>query len=220
MIRSLILDFDGLILDTETPEVAAWQSIYHQHGQEFPFARWGAIVGGAGVVGFDAASHLAQLVGLTRRIEALREQHQMASSAQTSSAEALPGAVDLILAGKRLGLGLAIASSSPHEWVEPHLNRLGLKQWFDHIVCADDLPPGRTKPHPDLYLKALERLHCGANEAIAFEDSPNGVRAACEAGIFTVLVPNPVTKLLSAEGANLSLPTLAEFDLEGLLANL
>jgi beta-phosphoglucomutase-like phosphatase (HAD superfamily) len=76
---------------------------------------------------------------------------------------------------------------------------------------------GRTKPNPDLFLLALERLKVRAKEAIVFEDSPNGVKAARSAGIFVVAVPNAVTSLLPFENANLTLRSLADLSLSDLL---
>jgi beta-phosphoglucomutase-like phosphatase (HAD superfamily) len=76
---------------------------------------------------------------------------------------------------------------------------------------------GRTKPNPDLFLLALDRLKVRQNEAIVFEDSPNGVRAARSAGIFVVAVPNSVTSQLSIENANLTLSSLADLPLHELL---
>jgi beta-phosphoglucomutase-like phosphatase (HAD superfamily) len=76
---------------------------------------------------------------------------------------------------------------------------------------------GRTKPNPDLFLMALERLRVRKDEAIVFEDSPNGVKAARLAGIFVVAVLNPVTSLLSFENANLTLSSLKDLSLGELL---
>jgi beta-phosphoglucomutase-like phosphatase (HAD superfamily) len=77
--------------------------------------------------------------------------------------------------------------------------------------------PGRTKPNPDLFLLALDRLQVRANEAIVFEDSPNGVQAARSAGIFVVAVPNTVTSRLSIEKASLTLRSLTDLSLHDLL---
>jgi beta-phosphoglucomutase-like phosphatase (HAD superfamily) len=85
------------------------------------------------------------------------------------------------------------------------------------VICADDVGAGRTKPNPDLFLLALDRLQVRKNEAIVFEDSPNGVKAARTAGIFVVAVPNPVTSLLSIEHANLTLTSLTDLSLTDLL---
>jgi putative hydrolase of the HAD superfamily len=124
---------------------------------------------------------------------------------------------ELLSDARQRGLQLAIASSSDHGWVERHLARLGLRERFDVLVCSEDVAPGRTKPQPDLFLKALEVLHIRPSEAIVFEDSLNGVRAARAAGIFVVAVPNHVTALSGVDGADMTLSSLREFRLEKFL---
>jgi len=101
--------------------------------------------------------------------------------------------------------------------VDTHLTRLGLFDRFQYIICADEVSQSRTKPHPDLYLKALDALGICPDEAIALEDSPNGILAAKRAGIFVVSIPNPLTALLKADGADLRLKSLADMSLKELL---
>ena len=216
-IKALLFDFDGLILDTETAEFHVWQSIYREYGQEMKPETWGQVVGGYGISNFDGAVHLAELVGDETDVQQLRTRFRSESDALILQQPVLPGVVDYLTDARRLGLRLGIASSSPHRWVDAHLARLGLADRFDTMICGDDVPPGRTKPHPDLYLKALDALGLKADEAIVFEDSPNGVNAARAAGIFVVSVPNPITKLLKTNGANLALDSLTQISLQELL---
>jgi beta-phosphoglucomutase-like phosphatase (HAD superfamily) len=81
------------------------------------------------------------------------------------------------------------------------------------FVLAANGDAAVAKPRPTLYLRALERLGVAATEAIAFEDSPNGVAAAKEAGIHTVAVPNAVTGTLDLSAADRIVETLLEFEL-------
>lgn len=217
MIKALIFDFDGLILDTESPEVDVWTHIYAEHGFEFPLYEWGRIIGGGGISNFDAADHLSLLSQGRLDPASMRIRHRSGSDALTLKQPILPGVMDYIQEAKRLGLKLAIASSSPHAWVDTHAKRLGIFDHFDHVICSDDVAPGRTKPNPDLYLLALNQLQVRNNEAIVFEDSPNGVKAANRAGIFVVAVPNPITSLLVIDGADLIVRSLSELPLVGLL---
>jgi len=218
MLKALIFDFDGLILDTETPEYLAWQNIYREHGFELPHDEWSKIVGGYGLSNFDAAEHLAQLSQGQLNPVSLRDRHRTESFAAILSSSIMPGVIDLIHESKRLGLKLAIASSSPHTWVDDHAKRLGIFHYFDKVVCADDVGIGRTKPNPDLFLTALNQLQVQKDEAVVFEDSPNGVKAANRAGVFVVAVPNPLTSLLNLGEANLILPSLADLSLSALLS--
>jgi HAD superfamily hydrolase (TIGR01509 family) len=219
-IKALLFDFDGLILDTETPEFRIWQAIYREYGHEMQPELWGQIIGGYGISDFNAADHLAELVGDRLDARRLEARYRSESDALILQQPVMPGVLDYLNAARRLGLYLAVASSSPHNWVDAHLARLGLAHRFNVIICRDDVPPGRTKPHPDLFLKALDAVGVEVDEAIVFEDSPNGVNAARAAGIFVVSVPNPVTALLKTDGANLTLESLAQISLDEMLSNL
>jgi len=217
MIKALIFDFDGLILDTESPEADVWSQIYTEYGFEFPIGEWGTVVGGSGDSNFDAANHLSLLSQGRLDPGSMRIRHRSDSDALTLKQPIMPGVSDYIREAKRLGLKLAIASSSNHVWVDTHAKRLGIFDYFDHVICSDDVGYGRTKPNPDLYLLALKQLQIQKNEAIVFEDSPNGVKAANRAGIFVVAVPNPITSLLVIDGADLIVRSLSELPLVGLL---
>ena len=215
--KALIFDFDGLILDTETPEYDVWHAIYREYGHELAPETWGQIVGGWGASHFDAASSLVELAGDGLNAEELRARHRSESDALTILQPILPGVVDYLDEARRLDLRLAIASSSLHSWVDTHLARLELADRFEAVICADDVPLGHTKPRPDLFLKALDAIGVGADEAIVFEDLPNGVLAAKTAGIFVVAVPNPMTARLNIEGADLTLESLADLSLQDML---
>jgi HAD superfamily hydrolase (TIGR01509 family) len=218
--KALLFDFDGLILDTETTEFLVWQKIYREHGQEMLPETWGQVIGGYGISNFDGAVHLAELVGDGLDLRELHARYRSESDALILQQPVLPGVLDYLDDARRLGLRLAVASSSPHSWVDMHLARLGLADRFDAIICGDDVSPGRTKPHPDLFLKALDALGVKAAQAIVFEDSPNGVSAARAAGIRVVSVPNPITVLLKTDGADLTLDSLARISLQDLLKDL
>ena len=216
-IKALIFDFDGLILDTETPDVHAWEKIYAEYGFQFPLESWAQIIGGTGASTFNAAVHLQSLLSDPLDLDTLQQRQNHLSHSLVDQQVVLPGVMDYLHDAKRLGLKLAVASSSSHAWVDTHAKRLDIFEYFDKVICADDVGIGRTKPHPDLFLKALDELGVRNDEAIVFEDSPNGVRAAHAAGIFVVAVPNSVTSLLAIENANLTLSSLADLSLSELL---
>jgi len=217
MLKALLFDFDGLILDTETPEYLVWKNIYQEHGFELPHDEWGRIVGGYGISNFDAAEHLSLLAQGRLDPVSLRARHRLESDSAIANASVLPGVMDIVHDAKRHGLRLAIASSSPHAWVDPHAKRLNIFHYFDVIVCADDVGVGRTKPNPDLFLLALDQLKVRKEAAVIFEDSPNGVMAANRAGVFVVAVPNPITSTLPIEGADLTVASLSDLSVSELL---
>ncbi|MEB2333477.1 MAG: HAD family hydrolase [Anaerolineaceae bacterium] len=213
MLKALIFDFDGLILDTETPEYLIWKNMYRENAFDFPLEEWNNIVGGRGLSDFNAADHLAHLSQGRLDAASVRARHGVESLAMIHAQPILPGVLEAIRFAKQGGLKLAIASSSSHAWVDNHAKRLGIFDDFDAIICAEDVGAGRTKPNPDLFLVALNRLQTRKEETLVFEDSPNGVEAANRAGIFVIAVPNPVTASLVFDSADLIVESLSELPL-------
>ncbi len=217
MIRGLIFDFDGLILDTELPEFDAWQSVYADHGGALSLDAWAICIGTAPDA-FDPIADLEKQIGRSLDRAALRRQHKARSLSMIHAQPILPGVIDVLTDAKARGLKLGVASTSKRAWVAGHLDRLGLIGYFDCIRCGDDVE--NVKPAPDLYLAALDCLNLAPDEAIAFEDSPNGVLAATRAGLYCVAVPNPVTRRLSLDHAHRQIASLADLSLGRLLAEL
>jgi HAD superfamily hydrolase (TIGR01509 family) len=217
MIQALIFDFDGLILDTESPEVRIWQELFSQYGQEFPLDEWVRTVVGSTVSNLDPVIQLEKLTGQPLDRVALHEQARRTRLAWQASLPPLPGVADYLYSARRLGLRLAVASSSPHTWVDAYLKRLGFYELFDVVICREDA--SRLKPFPDLFLAALSSLRLRPDQALAFEDSPNGVRAAQAAGLRVVGVPNPITARLGPLPAELTLSSLSDLSLQDVLAH-
>jgi HAD superfamily hydrolase (TIGR01509 family) len=215
VIRALVFDFDGLILETETPAYDTWAEIYKEHGQELPLDRWFDYIGREGGF-FDAADHLAALIGEGFDRDAARARRDARKTELIAVLDVMVGVREYVADAKRLGLRLAVASSSSRKWVVGHLERLRLRAEWDAVLTRDDV--ARTKPAPDLYLAAVNALGVAPNEAVAFEDSRNGIAAAKEAGLLCVAVPNALTARMDLSRADLKLVSLAETPLEELLA--
>ena len=214
-VRAFLFDFDGLILDTEVPSRAGWELLYRDHGHELPPEKWALVVGTRDV--WDPMAHLEELVGEPLARTELNER-RYAHELSLIEAEGLrPGIEEYLAAARRHDLRLAIVSSSTRPWIEMHLRRLERVAGWDAILAADH-DAARAKPAPTLYLEALELLGVAADEAVAFEDSPNGVRAAKAAGIFCVGIPNEVTRSLGLDEADLVLDSLADLPPDELLA--
>jgi HAD superfamily hydrolase (TIGR01509 family) len=207
MIRGLIFDFDGLILDTELPGVQCWQEIYQEYGCTFPASAYANSIGTL-PRSFNVYDHLEAQIGRPLDRIALQQWRLQRCTELIEQQSVLPGVEDYLREAKQRGLKVGIASSSSREWVVGHLERLELLSLFDFLSCGDAV--AATKPHPELYLIALSSLQLYPYEAIAFEDSPHGVTAAKAAGIFCVVAPNSVTRQLSLAHADLQLPSLAE----------
>ena len=216
VILALVFDFDGLILDTEEPVYRSWLEVYEAHGEELPFERWVQIVGST-TIGFHPQHHLEERLGRPLPKEVLDRRISRRTELVLANA-LLPGVVQHLDAAHAMGLRLGVASSSTAEWVRGHLARLGILDRFDCLRCRDDVP--NAKPEPDLYLAVLDCLGVNAAEAVAIEDSPNGVAAAKRAGMRCVAVPNTITAKLDLTHADVTLTSLADVTLSQLLARL
>jgi len=215
VIRALVFDFDGLILDTETAEHQAWHEIYAEHGTVLPLDRWLECIGTSMAGLFDPIEQLERQLG--ELVDRTRLRRQAADRARGLLADrsTLPGVTDHIARAGELGLRLAVASSSSRGWVEAHLERLGLGGAFDAIRCSDDVTS--VKPDPELYLAVCRALEVAPSDGIAIEDSPHGIRAAKGAGLYCVSVPNALTRHLSMDEADLVLVSLASLSLDDII---
>ena len=214
-IRAFLFDFDGLILDTETASRAGWEWLYRRHGHELPQEKWAQVVGTTGV--WDPMADLEDLVGAPLERDSLNELRYAHELSLIEAEELRPGIADYLTAAELHGLKRAIVSSSTRPWIDGHLARLERAVGWHAIVTADH-DHERAKPRPTMYLEALDVLHVGADEAVVFEDSPNGVRAAKAAGIFVVAVPNAVTRDYGLDEADLVVGSLADLPPDELLA--
>jgi len=216
VLKAAIFDFDGTILDTESPEYQAWCEVYDAHGHSLDLATWCLGVGTRN--GFDPYEHLEGLIAAPIDRDSVRASVRARKTALGELITLREGVQERLDEAKAMGLGLAVASSSDAEWVTPHLDRWDLSRYFDAIICAG--AGLAAKPDPALYLSALEQLSARPEEAVAFEDSPNGIAAAKTVGIYTIACPNPVTSLLDLARADLVVVSLAAVSLRELAREL
>src|SRR5258708_1396719 len=216
LIRALIFDFDGLILETEEPIYRSWKEVYEAQGVPLRFELWVKTVGSSNQA-FHPQHHLEERLGGPLPQDEI--DRRLARRVELVLAEPLrPGVADLANAARAAGMKLGVASSSSRDWVRGHLERLGILHLFDCLRCRDDVE--NVKPEPDLYLASLHCLGVAASAAVAIEDLPNGVLAARRAGLLCVAVPNRITAGLDLSQADLRLTSLADVTLPQLLERL
>ena len=216
-IRAVVFDFDGLVLDTELPIFTSWCAVFEAHGAAPPtIEEWSAEIGTTGVVNIEGwlVERSTRPVDLDAAHEARRAHRDELLAAEV----ARPGVEQWLDEAHAAGLGVAIASSSPAEWVLPLLDELGLRARFEPVVTAGGSVRG--KPAPDTYLRACELLGVEPRQALAVEDSPNGIAAAKAAGLHCVTVPHVLTESLDLSAADLRLTSLAECTLADAIARL
>lgn len=208
-IKGFIFDFDGLILDTELIHFRSWQEEFESYGFTLPFEDWLKTIG-TDTSGYHPARHLADLTGGQIDPE-LAERTVLHRCAQMLESEALlPGVEAFILKASANRIPLAVASSSPRQWVTSHLETHHLTQYFQRIVCSDEVQ--KVKPDPALYLIAARDLGIIPQEGLAFEDSLNGLKAAKAAGLRCYAIPNAITTHLDLSMADKIYTSFLELD--------
>lgn len=219
-IRAIVFDFDGLILDTETPLVRAWSEAYARYGcTPLTITDWGRMVGT--VNGLDPlAIMLERLDPAGPAVDPVEAERLVKSRVRALIAleTTRPGVTAWLDDADRLGLRIGLASSSSAAWVEGHLERLALRSRFEALACYR--PGVAPKPDPYLYRQACETLGIEPAQALAVEDAPFGIAAAKAAGLRCVAVPNGLTGQLDLARADLVVPSLADVSLPGALARL
>ncbi|HKB91729.1 MAG TPA: HAD family phosphatase [Opitutaceae bacterium] len=218
MIRALIFDFDGLILDTETALIDAYEEMHRRHEAPFDRRQFLQAVGQADY-DFDPWAAVAQLVGEEKidRTELERARRVLAHGIQYTQ-PLRPGIKKTIEDAFDAGYHLGVASNSPHSWVDNHLKRLELYHFFEVIRCRDDVK--NPKPAPDLYLAACAYFGLQGRDCLALEDSAHGVHAAKAAGLWCVAIPNPSTEHHDLSHADVKIVSLEETPLEKVLSKL
>lgn len=199
MIKAVVFDFDGTLADTETCAYEVMCDIYAEHGQELTKETWGLAIGTHG--GFDPRADLEQRTGKKLDREAFHARFRALHEERVTRLALRPGVLDRLEEARRLELKIGLASSSDREWLEKNTKMLGIRDYFEVICSSDDVE--RVKPDPALYLLATQKLGVPGNEAIAIEDSMNGLRAAKAAGLVALVTPNPVTSHMDFTGADL-----------------
>lgn len=215
LLRALIFDFDGLVVDTESAIYDAWRELYLSQGHDLPLPTYVQCVGS--VFGhYDPMAALEILTGNPVEWPVLLPVKDERIRSGQMGLDTMPGVRELLLEARAAGLPCVIASSSQRTHVQAWMERTGIGHHFDFIHTRDEVE--RAKPSPDLFLLAAASLGVQPEETLVLEDSLNGLRAARAAGAPCVIVPSPVTEGSDFTGATAILKTLAGVDIARLRA--
>jgi putative hydrolase of the HAD superfamily len=215
LIKAIVFDFDGLIIDTETVWYECFNETLSAYGIPFPLDVFGRCIGTGDN---ELKLYIEQAAGTAYNYETIRAEAAQLHQVKIASVAAREGVRDFLEEAKRLGLRIGLASSSNRTWIERFLHELNLHDFFEIIMTSDDVK--NIKPHPELYLRAIEALGVEPDEALAFEDSVNGAKAAKAAGLRCIIVPNPVTEKLAFESYDIRIRSMGDHTLADLISRL
>jgi putative hydrolase of the HAD superfamily len=215
-IEAVVFDFDGLLMDTEGTMLASWQYEWRQHGLELDVTTFFGDHGG------DLSQHryaeLALAVGPDYNRRASHARRVAYRDGLNARLGLQPGIAEWLEQAEALRLRLAIATSSPRDWLLGLLPQAGCLDRFEVLACGDEV--AAPKPDPSVYQLALARLGVAASAAVAVEDAPHGVAAAQGAGMPCVAIPGPFAERSRFRAADLVLASAADAGLADVLAGL
>ena len=209
--RGIIFDFDGVLIDSEPLYLKSVNVILEQCSvaqlTRDEYQQW---IGSTAKLTWEALTRDNNLPDPAQhyqdRYEAVIEGVLKRELTLTPEAEELLGIVE------RRGIPRGVATASRRKWLDIKLDKLGLREFFDVAVCSTDVR--RTKPAPDIYLKAAELMGLDPADAIAIEDSPAGIKSAKGAGIRTIGLRTGMTTNLDISKADEIIESLREFDVD------
>lgn len=216
LFAAVLYDFDGTIVDTETPIFEIWREIFRAHGQTLELDAWALTLGTHGT--FDPFEHLEAAVGGPVAREPLVAGLRRRVHRRLATEPLRPGIPEILAEARDLRLKTAVASSSTGEWIERWIRHHRIAGAFDRVLSREHVT--RYKPEPDVFLAAAAELGVAPADCLVIEDTPNGVLAARRAGMWCVAVPNELTRRLEFPPADLTFPSLVGRSLAELAARL
>lgn len=207
---AVVFDFDGTILDSETPEYESHRRFFADHGVRLSEDEWCA---GVGIVQPDAHwfDWLSERTVAPPTFERFRDATRRYFREHVRM-EPMPGIAALLGALVAAGVPRAIASTASSRWVHSAVHELGLGPTFTAIVTGDQVERG--KPAPDVYLEAARRLGLEPARCVAVEDSGPGIASARAAGMKAIAIPHPISRLHDFSGADLCLASAKDLTLD------
>ncbi len=209
-VRGIVFDLDGVLVDTEplylqaVNETLALDNVAPMSDEE------NRVLLGTSIE--ETWRRVVRMRGLTHPLPYYLDRYNgMVDRVMRRGLRPQPGVVRLLDAAKARSIKSAVATSALRSWVDLKLGIIGLQEAFEAVVCGDEIE--RTKPAPDIYLRAVERLGLTPDRCIAIEDSPIGIEAAVTAGLYTIAVRTPSTEGMDISRAHRILNSLEDFDL-------
>lgn len=185
-----IFDLDGTLVDSMPVHHRAWLHALRNNGAPAHAFLWDEFVAHGGMAAPDIVSALNTKYGLNMEPETVAAEKR-ARYDYLLEHEALPiikETVELVKQLKERGIPYAIGTGSVRHGALNTLRSAGIEELFSIMVTPDDVPPGRGKPNPDIFLLAAEKMGVAPTDCVVFEDAQPGLEAAAAAGMASVVV--------------------------------
>lgn len=185
----VIFDVDGTLLNTEARWQEAWATIGEKYGvPDLGVTLFLKCVGKSGKEEIEFIENFLKERNLPNTI--LKEANAYGLQLLNEHIDVKPGAIELLNHIKSLNIPMGVATATRRDWTIERLTRCGLIDYFDYILCGDEVT--KRKPNPESYLKVLQHFNVEANKALVLEDSLTGVEAAYRAHIPCIMIPDLV----------------------------
>ncbi len=185
--EAVLIDNDGLVLDTEAVWSRGEQELFARRGREFTIDHKRSLVGSPAKIAGQKLARFLDEPG--REVELIEELDEIVLRELDGGVDAMVGALELIDLLRAAGVPIALVSNSPRRFIERSHEVASTGMPFDSVVSAHEVP--EAKPAPDAYLEGCRQLGVEPSKrVIAVEDSPSGVIAGVAAGLFVIGVPS------------------------------
>lgn len=206
MIKAILFDLDGLMVDSEPHSIASWQAVLAKRNVQFDQAALDSVLGQRVIETAELAIRLFHLPDRPEDLAQEKAEYQIAHL--NGNVTAMPGLHELLDFVDQSGLKKAVASSGLRRYIDAVLTTTGVRDRFSVIISADDVING--KPAPDVFLAAAKKLNVDPENCLVLEDAPFGVQAAKAAGMTCFAVPNAHSHALDLSLADRILSSLHE----------
>jgi beta-phosphoglucomutase family hydrolase len=213
LIRAVIFDLDGVIVESEDAHIEAERQTFQEHNVKISAEELHTYTGTMAKVMFTELIAKYKLNTTFEEINSQKEEILLKLLDQ--DAEPTKGVLNLIQELKRRGIKLAVGSSSNRKLVNYILNKLNLTHTFDCVITAEDIE--HSKPDPEIFLKAATELGVKPNQCLVIEDSKLGVEAAKSAGMKSIGYRNPHSGNQDLSKADAIIDDFSKVDIEKML---
>ncbi|MBY0356956.1 MAG: HAD family phosphatase [Candidatus Obscuribacterales bacterium] len=214
MIKALIFDMDGVIVDSEPLHLKAYQEFFSAYGIGYKQEENQQFLGCKDIAIADILIKRYNLPLGPK--ELVQNKEQILCRLLRTDAQPRPGLKRILQEATNLKVPMAVASSATMPAIELVMEVLQVRNYFHHLSSGDEVPNG--KPAPDVFLLAAKRLGVQPADCLVIEDTLNGIKAAKAAGMHCLSIPCAETKHQDHSLADMHLSSLEELDLKGLLA--